>query len=133
MKPITAEWVRKAEGDFAMMQRELRARKAPCHDGACFHAQQCAEKYLKARLAQAAIPFTKTHDLVALLEQVLAVEPKWEMYRNDLASLTAFAVAYRYPGDSADREDAKEAARNCRRFRAVARKALRIKCDGPSS
>ncbi|MGD0899464.1 MAG: HEPN domain-containing protein [Thermoguttaceae bacterium] len=127
MKPITAEWVQKAEGDFAMMQRELRARKAPCYDGACFHAQQCAEKYLKARLAQAAIPFAKTHDLVALLEQVLPVEPKWDMYRNDLASLTAFAVAYRYPGDSADREDAKQAAGHCRRFRAAARKALRIK------
>lgn len=50
MKPMTTEWVAKAEGDFAMVLREARARKNPCYDGACFHAQQCAGKYLKARL-----------------------------------------------------------------------------------
>ena len=126
MKRIAAEWVQKAEGDFTIIERELRARKAPCYDGVCFHAQQCSEKYLKARLAQAAIPFTKTHDLVILLEQVLPIEPLWENYRDDLAALTAFAVAYRYPGESADREDAKQAARYCRRFRAAARNALRL-------
>ncbi len=50
MKPITAEWVSKAESDFALMEREGRVRKNPSYDGVCFHAQQCAEKYLKARL-----------------------------------------------------------------------------------
>jgi predicted nucleotidyltransferase len=29
MKPMTAEWVSKAEGDFAMTEREARARKKP--------------------------------------------------------------------------------------------------------
>jgi len=50
MKPMTAECLAKAEGDFTMLQREMRARKDPNYDGICFHAQQCAEKYLKARL-----------------------------------------------------------------------------------
>jgi HEPN domain-containing protein len=53
MKPMTAEWVAKAEGDFAMVERESHARKNPNYDGVCFHAQQCAEKYLKARLCEA--------------------------------------------------------------------------------
>jgi HEPN domain-containing protein len=35
-------------GDFATVEREVRARKNPNYDGVCFHAQQCAEKYLKA-------------------------------------------------------------------------------------
>jgi len=48
MKPISREWIGKAEGDFVMMEREGRARKQRNHDGICFHAQQCAEKYLKA-------------------------------------------------------------------------------------
>ncbi len=48
MKPITAEWVSKAEGDFATVEREARARNNPNCDGVCFHAQQSAEKYLKA-------------------------------------------------------------------------------------
>jgi len=46
---MTAEWVAKAEGDFAMMERECQATENPNYDGICFHAQQCAEKYLKAR------------------------------------------------------------------------------------
>ena len=57
MKPITEEWIVKAEGDFAMLERESRARKNPNYDGICFHAQQCAEKYLKARLCEAGISF----------------------------------------------------------------------------
>lgn len=29
MKPMTLEWVAKAEGDFAVMEREARVRKKP--------------------------------------------------------------------------------------------------------
>lgn len=52
MKPTTAEWATKAEGDFATAGRELRARKTPNYDAVCFHGQQCAEKYLKAVLQE---------------------------------------------------------------------------------
>ena len=124
MKPIAAEWVAKAEADFATMERECRARKNPNYDGICFHAQQCAEKYLKARLCEADVSFGKIHDLVVLLEQVLVAEPEWETFREDLAYLSDFAVTFRYPGESADRESALDAQRRCRRFRNAARKAL---------
>jgi len=124
MKPIAAEWVTKAEGDFAMMERECRAQENPNYDGICFHAQQCAEKYLKARLCEADITFSKIHDLVVLLGQVLVAEPEWETFREDLAYLSDFAVTFRYPGESADRESALDAQRRCRRFRNAARKAL---------
>ena len=124
MKPMTAEWVRKAEGDFATVERECRARKNLNYDGACFHAQQCAEKYLKARLSEGDIPFTKIHDLGILLEETLALEPLWEVFREDLAFLSDFAVAFRYPGDSADRESALDARRRCRRFRRTVRESL---------
>lgn len=126
MKPTTAEWISKAEADFATVQRECRARTQPNYDGACFHAQQCAEKYLKARLAEAGIAFAKIHDLVALLEQTLKVEPLWEAFREDLAFLSDFAVAYRYPGDSATRQEARDSLQRCRRFRAVARTAFAL-------
>jgi HEPN domain-containing protein len=124
MQPLSAEWVQKAEGDFATAARELRARKAPNFDAACFHAQQCAEKYLKARLQEAGIPCTRTHSLTALLDLVLPLEPLWEALRVELASLSAFAVEYRYPGESADRELAKEAIQFCRDFRRHARVSL---------
>jgi HEPN domain-containing protein len=53
MKPLTSEWVEKAEWDFATANREIRVRKSPNFDAVCFHAQQCAEKYLKALLQEA--------------------------------------------------------------------------------
>jgi len=124
MKPIAAEWIEKAEGDFATMRRESRARKSPNYDAICFHAQQCAEKYLKARLAEADIAFGKVHDLVALLDQVLVVQPDWEVFCEDLAYLSDFAVSFRYPGESANKESALEAVRRCRFFRKIARSAL---------
>jgi len=124
MKPLAAEWVSKAEGDFAIVERESRARKHPSHDGVCFHAQQCAEKYLKARLCEAGLRFEKIHDLPALLEQVLPVEPLWETFRADLAYLSDFAVSFRYPGESATRSTALRARNLCRSFRKAARQAL---------
>jgi len=127
MRAITAEWVAKAEDDFALAERELRVRKHPAYDAVCFHAQQCAEKYLKARLPEANRSFAKIHALVPLLEQVLPLEPTWEMFREDLARLSVFAVAFRYPGMSADREIAKDVVKRCRRFRKAARSGLRLK------
>ena len=124
MKQITAEWIEKAENDFATAQRESRVRKNPNYDGICFHYQQCAEKYLKARLCEAEITFSKIHDLVVLLEQVLKVEPNWETFREDLAYLSDFAVTFRYPGESADKESAVEARRLCSFFRKIARSSL---------
>ena len=38
MKPMTLEWVAKAEGDFAVMERESRVRKNPNYDAVCFRA-----------------------------------------------------------------------------------------------
>jgi HEPN domain-containing protein len=124
MKPMTVEWVTKAEADFATMERECQVEDNPNCDGICFHAQQCAEKYLKARLCEADITFGKIHDLVTLLEQTLDMEPDWETFREDLAYLSDFAVTFRYPGESAALESAHEAQRRCRRFRGVARKSL---------
>lgn len=32
MRPVTGEWVAKAEGDFDVMEREMRAHKKPNYD-----------------------------------------------------------------------------------------------------
>jgi len=123
---MTSEWVAKAEGDWATLQRESQVLDNPNYDGNCFHAQQCAEKYLKARLSEAGISFGKVHDLVTLLEQVLGIEPEWERFTEDLAYLSGFAVGFRYPGDSADGDTAMEAGQRCERFRRAARTALKL-------
>jgi HEPN domain-containing protein len=124
MLPITSEWILKAEADFGTLQREIQVVDYPNYDGVCFHAQQCAEKYLKGRLCEAGDRFGKVHDLVALLEGALKWEPTWEGYREDLAYLTEFAVTYRYPGECADKAAAHDAYERCKRFRIAARQAL---------
>ena len=127
MNPLTREWVEKAEGDLVTAAREFRARKSPNYDAACFHAQQCAEKYLKAVLHAEAISFAKTHNMAALLDMVLPLEPSWEMMRADLQGLTAMAVNFRYPGHAADKAVAREALAIARTVRAHARLHLGLK------
>ena len=124
MRRILAEWIAKAEGDFVVMERESRVRKAPNYDAVCFHAQQCAEKYLKARLCMARLPIPKTHDLALLLNLVLPLEGKWGRFRSGLSFLTDFGVAYRYPGLTAKRPFGARAVKRCREFRFAARRAL---------
>lgn len=98
-----ATWLRLIE--------ELRARKASNYDAACFHAQQCAEKYLKALLQEASIAFGKTHNLPLILDLLHERYPSLELLRPTLAILNAYAVEYRYPGESADKEVARHAVR----------------------
>jgi len=133
MKPLTSEWVEKAEGDFATAERELNAENRPNYDAVCFHAQQCAEKYLKALPQEADIPFRKTHDLSDLLSSALAIDSSWESLRADLNSLSAFAVEYRYPGESADIDEAREALERCRKVRQLMRMSLDLERSGSSS
>ena len=126
MKPLTGEWIAKAEGDFSTAQRELRAQDSPNYDAACFHAQQCAEKYLKARLVEASIDFGKTHDLGAILNLILPVEVNWEFLRDDLDSLTDRAVEVRYPGCFSDVQDAADAVEIAHKVRRTVRTSLGI-------
>jgi HEPN domain-containing protein len=87
MKPVVAEWVEKAEGDFATAGRELRARKSPKYDAVCFHSQQCAEKYLKAVLQGNEKHVPKIHNLLELMTLCLEIEPSFEMLRADLIAM----------------------------------------------
>jgi HEPN domain-containing protein len=126
MKQVTSEWIAKADGDFATARRELGATDYPNYDAVCFHAQQCAEKYLKAFLQEAGITFPKTHDLAALLASTLSIEPTWSSMTADLNTLSAFAVEYRYPGESADLDEARESFQKCDNVRQVIRLALHL-------
>jgi HEPN domain-containing protein len=129
MKPLTREWVEKAEEDFISAQREYRARKHPNYNAACFFVQQCIEKYLKARLQEADIEFSKIHDLVKLLELVVRIEPLWDAYRSTFRYVSAYAVSFRYPGENADKDEARDALKICRAFREVVRLSLDLSSE----
>ena len=117
MKPLTAEWVEKAEGDFLVAAQIMRRRKQRVLDAACFHCQQTVEKYFKARLCEAGIVFPKTHDLVALLNLLLPLEPLWKPLLSAVQLLTDYAVDFRSPGDNATLTEARQCLKVCKAIR----------------
>jgi HEPN domain-containing protein len=127
MKPITREWVKKAEQDFAAAVQLARRRKGPLHDAVCFHSQQCLEKYLKARLCEAGLPIPKTHNLERLLDLVLPVEPLWAAFRPALQLLASSAIELRYPGSAATKPEARRSMRDCKALRREARLSLGLR------
>ena len=125
MNRVVAEWMEKADGDHVSALRELRARKNPNYDSACFHAQQCVEKYLKGLLQAWQLPFSKTHDLTKLLDLCVDRHPEWNAFSEDFLLLTQYAVVFRYPGESAIKEEAKQAVEIAAAVRAILRPLLR--------
>jgi len=128
MNPLTHEWIQKAEEDFEAAQRLSRSRTIPLWNAVCFHAQQCAEKYLKACLQEEELDIPKVHHLPSLLDKLIIRSPLLESLRPGLMLLTNFAVEFRYPGESATREDAKQAIKICRHARTSFRELL---CGDP--
>jgi HEPN domain-containing protein len=124
MKPATREWVRCAEEDFDVASALMRRRTRTAANSIGFHCQQCVEKYLKARLQEAGAGVPKTHDLVALLQLLLAVEPLWASFAPALRRLNDYAVKFRYPGHVATRADARQALKACRVLRGEVRLSL---------
>ncbi len=91
-----ADWLRHARSDLAL----AKTRSVPevLLESLCFHAQQAAEKALKAVLVARAIPFPRTHNLGALLDLLAnALQPPAEIQAADI--LTDYAVSSRYPGE----------------------------------
>jgi HEPN domain-containing protein len=127
MKPSTREWIKKVEGDYQVALALSRSRKHSFRDAVCFHCQQSAEKYLKARLEEADIFSPKTHDLKKLLHLLLPVEPLWSALQPALDRLTGYAVNIRYPGDEATPKEVKQSKLDAKAVPAEARMALGLK------
>ena len=119
------EWVAKAEEDYAGAVALKRSRKSPLSNLVCFHAQQCAEKYLKAFLISRQATFPKIHDLVNLLDLCVSQEPAFEALRNICISLDPFSVLIRYPGHDASPEEAADALKAVRKLRLLLRSWLK--------
>src|SRR5262245_55039769 len=127
MLPMTREWVAKAESDYDGACEALRSRKKSRRDRVCFFSQQCIEKYLKARLTEAGIPFPRTHELTILLQLCVPVEPLWAVFDQEFAAMSQFGVLIRYPGTWATLSESQQGTRTCRRFRLFARQSLGLR------
>ena len=119
-------WIAHAEDDFESAKILIR-RKKPLLYSACFHAQQCAEKYLKALLLVKDEEFPKVHDLNTLDDLCGGIGIFLGMDKTDLARLSAYAVMSRYPGEEPALDEAKEAIETAKTVRRFARSYLGLK------
>lgn len=106
-------WFEKADQDLEMARRALGPGN-PLPGMACYHAHQCAEKYLKGYLVAHSVPFRYVHDLVYLAQLCVVSEPTFEDLMSAAEILGEYGTTVRYPmgrsGDP-DLEAAREAVR----------------------
>jgi HEPN domain-containing protein len=117
--------VTKAENDLKNADHTLLMGEDCPFDTVCFHAQQCAEKYVKAWLALQGIDFPKSHDL-SELAALLPDKSVFPLSVDACERLTDYAVATRYPGDwgTVNRRDAEQAVELAKRVRDTIRRVL---------
>ena len=97
-RDLTRQWLLRAEEDLAAC-RILAREQSQVRAAVGFHAQQAAEKLLKALLTWHQVEFPKTHDLTALLDLVAGCQGELAAALADLDELTQYAATTRYPGD----------------------------------
>lgn len=97
--PAAEPWIALATADLAMVDLALGSH-SPTSDLlglACFHAQQAAEKSVKAVLAAHHLPIPYTHALTVLGRRAQEVAAMDEPVQSALDDLTDFGVGPRYP------------------------------------
>jgi hypothetical protein len=78
------------------------------------------------QLQESNIAFNKIHDLSRLLDLLLPVEPNWEILRPKFEVLTAYAVEFRYPGISANKDLATQSFQDCVTIRQTIRQKFSL-------
>lgn len=122
--PLTEEWVGLAEEDIAVSRLTLQGTEAPIPWIACFHAEQCVEKYLKAYLTEKQIEFPRTHELGKLTGLCAQADGEFLSLQGDLTALERCAVAVRYPGSKVTLAEAEQTLAAAARVRAFVRGKL---------
>lgn len=124
---VARGWLLKAQSDVKTAEIIL-ASDGPT-DTACFHAQQAAEKSLKAVLCVNGITPPRTHDLGELVERCAQFDSEFQA-DEQLLELTEYAVGLRY--DFEFWPDKETAVGALERARTVFEKARRIIGETPS-
>jgi len=110
--PVWQAWITRAENDLLNIRNNLAAKVTPW-DTVCFHAQQAAEKALKAFLVARGETPPHTHDLVFLLSQCETYDATLGNLAQGCEQLTYYGVHSRYPDDiyEPQESEARELAR----------------------
>lgn len=90
------DWLVRAKGDLALARAPLP--EGAFYEDLCFHAQQAAEKALKAVYQYGGWSFRYTHDLEELLTGLKRHGLSFPSELEEAVVLTSFAWETRYPG-----------------------------------
>ena len=95
--PGSAEdWLARAKGDLSLAQIPLP--EGGYYEDLCFHAQQAAEKALKAVILRHGWSFRYVHDLEELIAEIKRHGESVPKRVEKCVALTGFASEARYPG-----------------------------------
>jgi len=121
------EWLLHADEDLRLARHAFKLKSAIPYKLIAYHAQQCAEKCLKAYLVFEDIDFPFTHNISALLE-MCSPTADWVKELDDAKILSVYAITTRYPGKyKVTKKEAVKAVEIAGLVQAVVRKALKWK------
>jgi HEPN domain-containing protein len=132
MRPLDSEvlkkviqWLEFADEDLKLARHGLTLTSGVPYRLIAYHAQQCAEKYLKAFLVYHEIDFPYTHNIGRLME-LCAEKGDWARDLPEADELTPFAITARYPSEqeAVTREESLRAIEIALKVRETIRKAL---------
>ncbi|OLY91548.1 HEPN domain-containing protein [Cnuella takakiae] len=123
---LIEEWYAKADADLQTCEILLESG-VQLFDVIAFHAQQCAEKYLKAYLTFQETMAPKVHDLAVLLGLAIKMDATFESLQSAV-TLTPYAVYTRYPTDMGvtDKEEAENIVNEARLVKDFVRNKIGI-------
>lgn len=130
-REFVVQWLAKAGGDLTAA-KHLLAGGAELSHSAAFHAQQAAEKFIKAILVWHQVEFPKTHDIDRLVHLVASFDATLAARLGEAVRLTPYGVEARYPSDEPEptQAEAREAVALAERVRDTVRRHLPADC-GP--
>lgn len=120
-----AQWLAYADEDLGLARHGLKMGNNAPYRLIAYHAQQCAEKHLKAYLVYHGIDFPYTHSISRLLE-LCGDKANWIGELRGAEELTPFAITTRYPGEDEEvtKEEALQAIEIAAKVRDIIRNAL---------
>ncbi|MCL5104142.1 MAG: HEPN domain-containing protein [Armatimonadetes bacterium] len=120
------QWVSYADEDLKLATYALNMDEECPYKLVAYHAQQCAEKYLKSFLVMRGVDFPYTHNIARLLELCNDAGAGTEELQ-DAEELTPYAITTRYPGEDEEvsLDEASLAIDTAVHVRKVIRRSLR--------
>ena len=120
------QWLIHGDEDLKMASHALGLGAQSPYRLIAYHAQQCAEKYLKAFLVYCGVDFPYTHNISTLLE-LCSERATWTAKLQEAEQLTLYSITTRYPGEDEEvtKAEAKRAIELAQKVRQQVRTALK--------